>query len=119
MLSHTRAIVAASAYAVITGHKVAGLYDHAAGEHRRIAAECRGDRLQAYDGDRAVTFGGTLPDLYDDGDKVFVSLETDGASARGYDRGSSTFYDATVSDGLIQYYDHGERAWFAFTVQTA
>lgn len=117
MLPHIRAIVAASAYAVITGRKVAGLYDHVADRHLRIAAECRGDWLQARDGERSVDFGGTLPDLYDQGDKAFVSLERDGATVRGYDRGSATFYDARAAGDVVQIYDHGTNGWFAFTVQ--
>jgi hypothetical protein len=119
MHPHTRAIVAASAYAVVTGNKVAGIYDHAACRHLRIAAECRGDRLQAYDGERSVSFGGILPDLYDDGNDAFVSLETDGATVRGYDRDSASFYEVKVADQLVQLYDHGESAWFMFNVQVA
>lgn len=119
MHSHTRAMVAASAHAVITGKKVAGIYDHAAGKEVRIAAECRGNRLQGVDGDRSVKFGGTLPELYDDGDKVFVSLTVDGTTVRGYDRGSEGFYEAKVSEQLVQLYDHSQSAWFAFDVQIA
>ena len=85
MQPHTRAMIAASAHAIIIGKKVAGIYDHAAGRHLRIAAECRGGRVQAVDGDRSARFGGTLPELYDEADRAFVSLETDGATARGYD----------------------------------
>lgn len=118
MLAHTRAITAAAAYAVVSGRKVAGLYDHAADRHLRIAAECRGDRLQARDGERMVDFGGTLPDLYDHGDKAFVSLERDGDTLRGYDRGSATFYDAQVAGDVVQLYDHDAKSWFAFTVQS-
>jgi hypothetical protein len=114
-----RAIVAASAYAILSGKKVAGIHDHDAGRHRRIAAECRGDWLQAYDGERDAHFGGDLPDLYDRGDKAFVSLEKDGATVRGYDRATGTFYTANVAEQVVQFYDHGERAWFAFTVQIA
>jgi hypothetical protein len=118
MHPHTRAIVAASAYAVMTGDKVAGIYDHAADRHLRIAAECREGRLQAYDGERSAKFGGTLPDLYDQGDETFVSLEYDGAVGRGYDRGSANFYEVRVTGQSVQLYDHGESAWFAFDVQT-
>lgn len=118
MRPHTRALVAASAHAVIIGRKVAGLYDHAAGRHLRIAAESRGGRLQGVDGDRSVMFGGTLPEVFDDGDKQFVSLEIDGTTARGYDRGSACTYVAEVSDRLVQLYDHGEQTWFAFDIQT-
>lgn len=118
MHPHTRALVAASAHAFIIGRKVAGLYDHAAGRHLRIAAESRGNRLQGVDGDRSAMFGGTLPELFDQGDKLFVSLEIDGTTARGYDRGSASAYVAEVSDRLVQLYDHGEQAWFAFDVQT-
>lgn len=117
MHPHTRAIIAASAYAVITGKKVAGLYDHAAGRHLRIAAECRGNRLQAHDGDRSVNFGGMLPELCEHGDDGFVSLERDGSIARGYDRGSASFYEVRVKDRFAELYDHGESAWFAFNVQ--
>src|ERR1700748_2101327 len=94
MQSHTRALVAASAYAVIVGKKVAGLYDHAAGRHLRIAAECRDNRLQGIDGDRPAAFGGRLPEIHDQGDKAFLSMEIEGRTARGYDRGSAGFYVA-------------------------
>ncbi len=116
MQAHTRALVAASAYAVITGKKVAGIFDHTAHEQLQIAVECRGTELQGADGERAVAFGGTLPELYDDGDKAFISLEVDGAKAWGYDRGSQGHYAAEVSDRLIQIYDHSHSAWFAFEV---
>jgi hypothetical protein len=116
MQAHTRALVAASAYAVITGKKIAGIFDHTANEQLRIAVECRGTALRGADGERGVAFGGTLPELYDDGDKAFISLEVDGASARGYDRGSQSHFVAEVSDRLIQVYDHGHSAWFAFEV---
>lgn len=119
MHAHTRALVAASAYAILSGGKAAGLYDHAADRHLRIAAESRGNRLQAYDGERAVAFGGTLPELYDAGDKAFVSLTLEGATARGYDRATASFYEATVTDRLVELFDHGEGAWFAFTIQIA
>jgi hypothetical protein len=119
MNPHIRAMVAASAHAVIIGKKVAGVYDHVAGRHLRIAAECRGDRLKGLDGDRLAKFGGTLPELYDAGDKASVTLDTDGATARGYDRSSAGFYVAQVTDRLVQLYDHNEKAWFAFDVQVA
>jgi hypothetical protein len=118
MQAHTRAIVAASAYAVIIGKKVAGLYDHAAGKHLRIAAECRDNRVQAFDGERGTKFGGSLPELFDEGDRAFISLEVDGMTARGYDRGSASAYLGNVTDRLVQLYDYGEDAWFAFDVQS-
>ena len=116
MQPHTRALIAASAYAAIGGKKVTGLYDHGASEQLRIAVECRGNNLQGADGERGVTFGGVLPELYDAGDRSFVSLEIDGTTARGYDRGSQSHYLAQVSDRLIQLYDYGQSAWFAFEV---
>ena len=119
MLSHTRALVAAAAFAFTTGKTVAGIYDHSAGRDRRIAAECRGDRLQGFDGDRGVKFGGTLPELYDAGDRTFVSFETGDDKIQGFDRGTSTFYTAQVRDGLVQIFDHGENAWFTYDIQNA
>lgn len=119
MLSHTRAMIAASAYALITGDKVAGLYDHSTARHLRIAAEAKGEHLQGFDGDRSAKFGGTIPELYDAGNAGFVSIEIDGATARGHDRSSSTSYTANVTDRVVQVYDHGLSAWFAFTVQPA
>ncbi|WP_235536472.1 MULTISPECIES: hypothetical protein [unclassified Sphingomonas] len=112
-------MVAAAAYAFITGKKVAGLYDHSAGKHLRIAAESRGEHLQGFDGDRSARFGGTLPELYDAGEKAFVSLEVDGTTARGYDRASSSHYSITVAGQLVQTYDHSQSAWFAFDIQVA
>jgi hypothetical protein len=119
MLPHTRAMVSAAAYAFITGKKVAGVYDHSAGIYLRIAAESRGEHLQGFDGDRSARFGGTLPELYDAGDKAFISLEIDGMTARGYDRSSSSPYSITVTDQLVQTYDHSQSTWFAFDIQVA
>lgn len=112
-------MIAAATFAFVTGRKVAGLYDHAEGRDRRIAAESRDNLLQGFDGDRGAKFSGTLPELYDAGDRTFVAFELDGAKARGYDRGSSTAYEAQVTDGLVQVYDHGQSAWFAYDVQDA
>lgn len=106
-------MIAASSFAFITGKKVAGIYDHSAERDLRIAAECRGDVLQGFDGDRSVSFGGTFPELYDSGDKTFVSFEIDGANVKGHDRRSSNSYSAHVTSDLVQVYDYGESAWFA------
>lgn len=116
MSPHTRAMIAAAAQSFITGRKVAGLYDHAAGRHLRIAAEARGEHLQGYDGDRAARFGGTLPELYDAGTGAYVSMEIDAMTARGHDRASSGDWSLTATDRQVQLYDHGEGAWFSFDV---
>ena len=118
MLPHTRAMIAASTHAFIIGRKVAGIYDHAAGRHLRIAAECQGEHLQGFDAERKVRFGGTLPELYDAGTKAFVSLEINGMTAHGYDRWSAGSYSVHVSERLVQLYDHARETWFTFDVQT-
>ncbi len=117
MSPHTRALVAAATFAFVTGKKVAGLYDHAAGRDLRIAAEARDNRLQAIDGERSVKFGGTLPELYDAGDKTHVSFEWEDARAQGFDRATSTHFTANVAGGVVQVFDHGQNAWFAYDVQ--
>ena len=116
MKPHTRAIIAASVFAIGKGEKVVGVYDHAARKHLKIAAEHRDGRLQAFDGDRSAYFGGDLPDLYDHGDKAFVTINSTGMTAQGYDRGSNGFFTARIGDGLVELYDHAENAWFAYNV---
>lgn len=119
MSPHTRALVAAAAHAFIFGRKVAGVHDHTENRDLQIAAEARGDTLQAFDGDRSVSFSGTLPEIYDAGDQAFVSLAVDGATAQGYDRSSSHHYSLTATEEVVQLYDHGPGAWFAFSIQVA
>ena len=119
MQPHIRAIIAASAHALVTGKRVAGLYDHATGQHLRIAAEARTPHLKGYDGDRDARFGGTLPEIRDAGDGVSMHMEIEGDMARGYDRSSSSHFSAKVADQLVQLYDHAAAAWFAFDVQVA
>ena len=119
MPPHTRAMVAASAHALVTGRKVAGLYDHAAERHRRLAAEARGEHLQGYDGDRDARFGGTLPELRDAGDGASLHMTLQGSTVRGYDRASSRHFTVEVAGRSVQLYDHGAGAWFAFDVQVA
>lgn len=119
MLPHTRALVAAASYAFISGRKVAGIHDHLSGQDLRIAAESQGSQLQGFDGDRAVMFGGALPELYDAGENAFVSIEIAGMQTRGFDRKTESAYAAQVSDGMVQVYDYGSAAWFAFSVQVA
>lgn len=117
MLPHTRAMIAAAAFAYTDGRKVAGVHDHSCGLDLRIAAEARGSQLQGYDGDRAAKFGGALPELFDGGDKSYLSLEIDGLTAKGYDRGSSTHYALKITDQIVQLYDHGHSEWFSFSIQ--
>lgn len=119
MHPHTRALVAAATFAVTTGRKVAGLYDHSAGRDVRIAAECRDQQLQGFDGERGVKFGGTLPEIYDAGDRTFIAFALEGGKAQGYDRGTSTAYVAQVTEGMVQVYVHGEDVWYAYDVQDA
>ncbi len=119
MQPHIRAIIAASAHALITGKKVAGLYDHSVARHLRIAAEARTPHLQGYDGDRDARFGGTLPDIRDASEGVSLHMEIKESAARGYDRSSSGHFSAKVGERLVQLYDHAEAKWFAFDVQIA
>ena len=119
MTPQTRAIIAASAYALITGKKVAGLHDHSTTQDLRIAAEAKGQQLQGHDGDRAAKFHGVLPEIYDAGAKAFFSLAIDGETARGYDRASSCHYSLKVTGETVQVYDHSQNEWFAFSVQVA
>lgn len=117
MLAHTRAIVSAAAYAFVTRRKVAGIYDHLTKQDLRIAAESRGDQVQGYDGDRSAKFALTLPELYDSGDNSFVSFEVEGTKVKGYDRRSSSAYEALVTDQRVQLYDYGQSEWFTFDVR--
>lgn len=119
MSPHTRAMVAAAAHAFMFGKKVAGVHDHASGCDHRIAAEARGNRLQGFDGDRQAKFNGTPSELYDSGDRTFISLEIDGLRAQGYDRHSSSHYSLSVTDQIVQLYDHSVGSWFAFSIQVA
>jgi hypothetical protein len=119
MQPHTRALIAASMFALITGKKVAGLYDHAAAHDLRIAAEARGNQVQAFDGERNAKFGGTLPELYDATDKAFVSLTIEGTKAQGYDRATSGFYTAEVTNDVVQIFDHAANTWFSYDIQNA
>ena len=117
MLPHTRALVAASTFAFVTGKTVAGIYDHLAQRSLKIAAQVQGDQLQGADGDRGTSFGGALPELYDAGDQAYISIEVDGLSATGFDRGSSHAYTARVEDDCVQIYDHGAKSWFTYDIQ--
>lgn len=117
MLAHTRAIVSAAAYAFVTRRKVAGIYDHQTKRDLRIGAESRGNQLQGFDGDRSAKFAGTLPELYDAGDNAFVSFEIEGTKVKGYDRRSSSAYEANVTDQRVQLYDYGQSEWFTFDIR--
>lgn len=119
MAPHTRAMIAAATFAYFSGKKVAGMHDHSLGKDLRIAAECRGDRMQGYDGDRSAGFGGALPEIFDTGTNSFVSVEIEGATAKGFDHLTSTAFTAEVSDRRVQVYDYGQAAWFTFDVQVA
>ncbi len=117
MKAHTRAMIAAATFAYLTGKKAAGVYDHAEGRDRLIAADCRDDAIQGYDGERKVKFGGKVPELFDQEDKVFISFRPEGDTIEGFDRASETAFTARVTGGAVQVYDHGAQAWFAYDIQ--
>ncbi|NML95638.1 hypothetical protein [Novosphingobium olei] len=118
MKPETRAMIAASAYALIFGKKVAGVHDHASGVDLDIAAEAREGRVQAVDGARSVRFAGTLPEVRDSSTGAYISFELDGTTARGFDRATSSHFSLRAQDQIVQLYDHGQEAWFAFSIQT-
>ncbi len=117
MKPHTRALIAATTFAGLSHQKVAGLYDHAVGKDLRIAAEVKDGVLQGFDGDRNTAFGGRLPEIHDKGDNAFITFEAEGTVAKGYDRGSATHYEAHLTQGIVQVYDHAQSAWFAYDIQ--
>ena len=119
MSPHARAMVAAAAHAFMFGKKISGVHDHESGRDLAIAAEAREDRLQGFDGDRSAKFHGTPFELYDAGDNAFVSIEIDGLKAQGYDRRSKSHYSLSVTDQVVQLYDHAAASWFAFSIQIA
>jgi len=119
MFAHTRAVVAAAAHALITGRKVAGIFDHSIRRDLKIAAESRGEQLQGYDGERAVKFAGTLPEIYDAGNQAFISMQIDGTKAHGHDRSTASAYNLQVTDHIVQLYDHAEKDWFTYDVRDA
>lgn len=116
MTSQTRSIIAASAFAIVTGKKAAGLYDHAEARDVRIAAECREGRLQGVDGERSVMFGGALPEVLV-GDRDVLSITSDDAGVRVYDRTAAAYYTVQVNGGVVQVFDHAASAWFTYDVQ--
>lgn len=119
MLPHTRALVAAAAHAFIFRRTVVGVHDHTENRDLQIAAETRGDQVQAHDGDRDARLSGALPELYDAGDKAFISMTIAGTTAEGYDRASSSHYSLTATEEVVQVFDHAAGAWFAFSIQVA
>ncbi|MBT0668279.1 hypothetical protein HT136_07850 [Novosphingobium profundi] len=117
MLAHTRALIAAATFAHLTGKKVAGVYDHAEGRDRLIAADARGDAVQGFDGERQAKFGGKLPEIYDEGDKAFIAFRPQGDEVQGHDRSSDSAFTARLTGGVVQVYDHGAQAWFSYDIQ--
>lgn len=113
-----RAIVAASSHALVTGRKVAGIYDQEADRHLRIAAEARGEHLQGLDGERGVKFGGTLPELRETGAGGQIYMEIGDGTARGFDRTTSSHFTCRSDKDVVQLYDHSVSAWFTYHVQS-
>jgi hypothetical protein len=118
MTDDTRALIAALGFASITGKTVAGLHDHAAMRDRRLAAQRRGQAVQAHDGDRDLHFGGTLPDIRDqNGQPLSRSLE--GHSLRAYDRTANAFTRPASATGWCRSSTMPPGPWFAYDVQDA
>lgn len=111
-----RALAAAAAHALVTGRKVAGLYDHAAARERAIAAECRAPSLRGHDGDRGCAFGGTLPSLHDAGSGSGFSLAHEGGRTWGR-FGTGGDFTIGLREGLVQLYDHAAAQWFAYDIR--
>ncbi|MBH0114899.1 hypothetical protein I5E68_18280 [Novosphingobium sp. YJ-S2-02] len=116
---HTRAIVAATAFALVTGKKVAGLYDHTAARDLRVAAEARDNAVQGVDAESGTKFGGTLPDILVAKERTWISFALENGEVTGYDRASATHFTARVENGAVQVYDHAGATWFAYEVQDA
>lgn len=116
MQEHARMMIAAAAYAAITGKKVSSVYSYKAGSYQNIEAKFDGSKISAYDYARGAHFDGTLGSLYDYGDRAHVEMKINGNKAEGYHYGSSHFYEATVSGSSIEVYDYGDAGWFNYSI---
>jgi hypothetical protein len=113
---HSRSVIAAVAYAVISGKSVSSIYSHSEGSWRTVEARCSNGNISAYDFSRSSHFDGNLPNLYDYADSSHVEMNINGTKANGYHYGSSSFYEVSVNGNSVEFYDYESGGWASYSV---
>ena len=72
------ACVAYAAARVALGPCASQVFDHSRDRLVRIGGTVKGDRIGLYDYDRGCNFSGTLPELWDDGERAQIVLAVAG-----------------------------------------
>lgn len=118
MKDSTRARVVAVVTSAFKKTSVSSVYDHQAGQHRRVSADAFQDKVSGYDHDSSTHFaGGGSSNLnfydYETSSHVLLKLEEDKFS--GYDYYTQSHFQGTVSKNSVSFYDHETGQHYMFS----
>ena len=120
MKQYQRAALALAVLRLESINSKNNVYDYSQGRHLLISGTVDSHEIKLYDFDRGAHFGGRLNGqrygLYDFEHSEHISLEFKSSGKYGgYHFGSSTFYEITVRDNGVSFYDFSTGKFYNFS----
>jgi hypothetical protein len=113
---HVRGAMAAAAIAATTQKSISAIYSYSEGGYLKISIAVKGTKTNGYDYSNSCHVSGILPSLYHYGESSHISLkEKSSGKFAGYDYGSSSHFDITVTRRSASLYDYGDGKWHNYT----
>ncbi len=116
MQEYARAMIAAAAYAAITGEDVASIYSYSTSLYRNLEASFADGQIRGFDYLRNARFEGVPANLFDYRDRAYVGMTIAGGAAEGFHHGAGHHYRAELRGNVIAFYDYGAGSWFNYAV---
>lgn len=103
----TRRTIAYIGGRLISGKRSSAIYDYSGGGYTSIDGSVTSSNVDVYDYGRSCHVSGSGGSLYDYGRGCHVDLKAkDATRFSGYDYGSSSYFEGTVSGASVSFYDY-------------
>lgn len=119
MKQYQRAALALAVLKLESRSSKNNIYDYSKGCYWSISGKVDRKEIKLYDYSRGAHFGGRVNgqrySLYDFGHAEHISLELKSSGKYGgYHFGSGSFYEITVRDNGVSFYDYGSGQFYNF-----
>ncbi len=115
MNSNSRACVAYIA-ANLCGANASSVYDYSRSKTISISGSVDSNNVHIYDYDRGCHVSGSPNNLYDYGNKRYITLTMHNSKFSGYDYHTRSHYSGRVNGNSVSIYDYETSSYYSYRV---
>ncbi|UDM52016.1 hypothetical protein [Cupriavidus sp. MP-37] len=116
MNSGARACIAYIVARAISDSKASHAYDYSESKYVAFTGDVTTREVNVYDYGRRCYCSGSLPQLYDYGNRKHIDLQVNGDRFSGFDYDSRKHFEGSVSGNSVSLYDYETSKYYNYTV---